>query len=225
MKSSTVPVRKLRILCFHGYQQNAKDFAGKLGSLRKALKSRAELIFIDAPHLVKADDSISEPCASESRAWWTWQDPDVAGRPSLASTYTGVEASLQLATNALSQHQPIDGVLGFSQGSALASLLLAQCQNQGSDTRIKFAILAGAFLPKDPKYAKHLRETAVHVPTLFVCGESDKYIPLGRTKELIETFDQQRVQQYVHTGGHMVPTCTGDFKRCLQTFLDAQETL
>lgn len=24
VKSSTVPVRKLRILCFHGYQQNAK---------------------------------------------------------------------------------------------------------------------------------------------------------------------------------------------------------
>lgn len=50
-----------------------QDFAGKLGSLRKALKSRAELIFIDAPHLVKADDSISEPGASEPRAWWTWQ--------------------------------------------------------------------------------------------------------------------------------------------------------
>lgn len=50
-----------------------QDFAGKLGSLRKALKSRAELIFIDAPHLVDADESISEPFVGEPRAWWTWQ--------------------------------------------------------------------------------------------------------------------------------------------------------
>lgn len=41
-----------------------------------------------------------------------YQDPDVAGRPSLASTYTGVEASLKVATDALSEHQPIDGFLG-----------------------------------------------------------------------------------------------------------------
>lgn len=87
------------------------------------------------------------------------------------------------------------------------------------------AVQAGAFLPKDPKYAKLITETAVQVPTLFVCGESDSYIPLDRTKEVMNTFDQQNVQQYLHTGGHMVPTCTGDFKRCLQEFLDAQETL
>jgi hypothetical protein len=40
------------------------------------------------------------------------QDPDVAGRPSLASSYTGVEASLHLAEQAISEHKPIDGFLG-----------------------------------------------------------------------------------------------------------------
>ena len=50
-----------------------QDFAGKLGSLRKALKSRAELVLIDAPHVMDADQSISEPSAGEPRAWWTWQ--------------------------------------------------------------------------------------------------------------------------------------------------------
>lgn len=50
-----------------------QDFAGKLGSVRKALKSRAEFVFIDAPHFVDADQSLSEPSLSEPRAWWTWQ--------------------------------------------------------------------------------------------------------------------------------------------------------
>ena len=36
----------------------------------------------------------------------------MAGRSSLASTYTGVEASLKLAADALSDNHPIDGLLG-----------------------------------------------------------------------------------------------------------------
>ena len=42
-----------------------------------------------------------------------YQDPDVAGRPSLASHYTGVEASMQSALSAIAEHQPIDGFLGM----------------------------------------------------------------------------------------------------------------
>ena len=44
-----------------------------------------------------------------------YQDPDVAGRPSLASAYTGVETSLWIATAALAEHEPIDGFLGTSR--------------------------------------------------------------------------------------------------------------
>ena len=106
---TSTPTRKLRILCFHGYLQNAQviaalgravphhcrfctavppasdlqivrkcllevqEFSGKIGSLRKALKSRAELIFIDAPHHVEAEQSISDSAAVDPRAWWKWQ--------------------------------------------------------------------------------------------------------------------------------------------------------
>ncbi|KAL0024740.1 hypothetical protein WJX77_012417 [Trebouxia sp. C0004] len=170
---TSTPTRKLRILCFHGYLQNAQEFAAKIGSLRKALKSRAELIFIDAPHHVEAEQSICDPAAGDPRAWWKWQDRDLAGRPSLASSYTGVEASLQLAEQAIFEHKPIDGFLGFSQGAALASLALIQCQNQRIEHKIQFAILAGAFLPKDPEYAHMMTQAAISVPTLFITGGAD----------------------------------------------------
>ena len=86
--------RKLKILCLHGYLQNSKvgqlfcmllstsesscamvcqEFAGKLGSLRKALKSRADFIFIDAPHVVPSQHDMPESTSSEQRAWWTWE--------------------------------------------------------------------------------------------------------------------------------------------------------
>ena len=141
---------------------------------------------------------------------------------------------------------------GFSQGAALASLVLAQCQKDHVEPRIKFAILVsansmeqtvlwhsftchdavmcisryncheqvGAFLPKDPQYAHMMTTQSIGIPTLFISGNGDQLIPAQRTEELIATFDPESAQRYVHSGGHMVPTCTGDFKTCLQDFLD-----
>ncbi|KAF3453082.1 hypothetical protein FNV43_RR03516 [Rhamnella rubrinervis] len=42
--------RKLKILCLHGFRQNASSFKGRTASLAKKLKSIAELVFVDAPH-------------------------------------------------------------------------------------------------------------------------------------------------------------------------------
>ncbi|XP_062081815.1 rhodanese-like domain-containing protein 6 isoform X2 [Humulus lupulus] len=42
--------RKLRILCLHGFRQNASSFKGRTASLAKKLKSFVELVFVDAPH-------------------------------------------------------------------------------------------------------------------------------------------------------------------------------
>ncbi|CAI8603559.1 unnamed protein product [Vicia faba] len=44
--------RKLRILCLHGFRQNASSFKGRTASLTKKLKKIAEFVFIDAPHEV-----------------------------------------------------------------------------------------------------------------------------------------------------------------------------
>ncbi|KAI4301691.1 hypothetical protein L6164_034942 [Bauhinia variegata] len=42
--------RKLRILCLHGFRQNASSFKGRTASLAKKLKKITEFVFIDAPH-------------------------------------------------------------------------------------------------------------------------------------------------------------------------------
>lgn len=60
----------------------------------------------------------------------------------------------------------------------------------------------------------------VKTPTLFVHGQQDQLIPPERTQQLIGTFDPACTQQYQHSGGHMVPTCTGVFKQVLRDFLD-----
>ena len=47
--------RKLRVLCIHGYRQNAKTSKEKLGSFRKLIAKFADLDFITAPHLIPSD--------------------------------------------------------------------------------------------------------------------------------------------------------------------------
>ncbi|CAL9048906.1 rhodanese-like domain-containing protein 6 isoform X1 [Musa acuminata AAA Group] len=43
-------LRKLRILCLHGFRQNASSFKGRTSSLAKKLKDMVEFVFVDAPH-------------------------------------------------------------------------------------------------------------------------------------------------------------------------------
>ena len=127
---------KLRILCLHGFLQNADSFRGKVGSLRKALKSRAELIFVDATHLAPSVDTseLRSAGGTESpRAWWTWQvgfqdspySPNSSGwstagmqdtepgmRPSKAHRYCGWEGSRDVLLQVLQDAQPVHGILG-----------------------------------------------------------------------------------------------------------------
>lgn len=57
MSKSAVP---LRILCIHGYRQNANSFREKTGALRKLLKKQVELVYVSAPHPVPAIQNESE---------------------------------------------------------------------------------------------------------------------------------------------------------------------
>lgn len=42
---------KIKILCLHGYRQNAESFRSKTGSFRKFVNKYAEFVFISAPHV------------------------------------------------------------------------------------------------------------------------------------------------------------------------------
>lgn len=46
-----VIIDKMKILCLHGYRQNADSFKSKIGSFRKFVNKYAEFVFISAPHI------------------------------------------------------------------------------------------------------------------------------------------------------------------------------
>jgi predicted esterase len=200
--------------------------------MRKALKSRAELVFVDAPY--SAETATTEQAADAAgaaeggRSWWEWQD--VGGRPSGAAHYTGWDASQAAIVQALHDHAPVDGILGFSQGATAAALFLAHAAAAGDDgtgTGAQsaplpgWAVLIGGFLPRDEAHAQVVRGAGLALPSLHVSGDRDALVPRERSEALWECFAPARRAVHLHPGAHMVPTCSGEFKAALVAFLEA----
>lgn len=57
---------KLKVLCLHGYMQNATLFHSRMGSWRKALKASVEFVCLDGPH---AAQHSSPESAETERSW------------------------------------------------------------------------------------------------------------------------------------------------------------
>ena len=83
---------KLKVLCLHGFTQNAETFRAKTGSVRKSLKSKVEFVFLDAPHsaagffdeadrsaLGTTDGADADPVGP--RAWWLMGENDAEDEP------------------------------------------------------------------------------------------------------------------------------------------------
>ncbi|GAX85192.1 hypothetical protein CEUSTIGMA_g12610.t1 [Chlamydomonas eustigma] len=229
---------KLKLLCLHGYLQNSEVFRSRIGSVRKALKSRLEFEFVEGPYEATFGRGISNTSSEETsenidtssapgqqavgRSWWQWTDVGPDGRPSRATSYTGWEPSLELLVHTINVHKP-DGVFGFSQGAAATALLLSCLESRPElqqSWRPKFAIMISGFLPRDPSFAELVQKARPSVPSMFVYGTADEMVPPERTQELIAAFDQECSSVYKHAGAHLVPTCSGTFKQALTSFID-----
>lgn len=64
---------KIKILCLHGYRQNADSFKSKIGSFRKIVNKYAEFTFLSAPLVAPPIDENSE-VSEEQRSWWFNKD-------------------------------------------------------------------------------------------------------------------------------------------------------
>ena len=72
---------KARILCLHGYGQNADFFRARTGALRKALKSSCDFTFLDGTFEARASflgDADGERGAA--LGWWEWEEGGVPRR-------------------------------------------------------------------------------------------------------------------------------------------------
>jgi hypothetical protein len=144
-------MRKLRILCLHGYHGSAKALRMQMRPVTEGLEPLAEFVCVDAPSLAIGDFG-----------WWHAVSNDAAGPkhagvgPSMR--YEGWSETKGWLVSLFRQSAPFDGVFGFSQGAALTSLLVGLRSPHEAETGISFdfAMMVGAFASNDGGHATYI---------------------------------------------------------------------
>ncbi|KAG6975747.1 hypothetical protein JG688_00002053 [Phytophthora aleatoria] len=174
-----------RVLCLHGFGQDAPKFRNRISSLRRALKSSFDFVFPEAPFLVTSfpnstpeeQDKIAE--AEPTYKWWDFEIDEETGK----HTYGRVDEAVEYLAEFVRKEGPFDGIFGFSQGGMMANLLL-QRQYLG-----------------DPVYKT---EQKVDVPSIHFMGKTEAIVSMERGQKLVELYNNSKV--FVHPGGHFIPT-------------------
>jgi len=219
-------LRKLRILCIHGYRQNAKTFREKLGSFRKLVGKHAELEFVTAPNAIPSDN----PDEQDQYGWWFSKDDQSFDAHENSTCELGFGESVQVVEEALKKGvggEKYDGVLAFSQGASLAAHLCLLQQNGNLGSNFKFCILVAGFVSRTMKHrelfqAMQQSGQAITIPTLHVFGDTDKVIEKDMSEDMLQFFASPDIIR--HPGGHFVPA-TGEHKRGFPTFLEKMQKL
>ncbi|ERN03155.1 hypothetical protein AMTRI_Chr02g263390 [Amborella trichopoda] len=226
--------KKLRILCLHGFRQNASNFKGRTASFAKKIKRLAELVYIDAPHEVpfvfrpRAFSDQGPPLEKCNRrfAWFIspeshalkdeaeehegpkWVQADEPFDPLQYEKQTeGWETSYAYIMEMVQRLGPFDGVLGFSQGAAMAATLCAK-QERESEGQLSFGfvILCSGFLSP----VKELFQgPPIKCPSLHIFGSergNDRQITHAVSVELVSMFSSDTSVLLEHDSGHIIPT-------------------
>ncbi|HEY0191789.1 MAG TPA: hypothetical protein VGC42_11760 [Kofleriaceae bacterium] len=193
----------LRLLGLHGYHGSAAGLRGQAAALADAIAPVADLVCVDAPSLASGDFG-----------WWH------ASQEGAGVRYRGWEKTRDGLAGFCARSGPFDGVLGFSQGAALAALLVALGAFDGAAApRFDFAIAIGGFASRDPGHAAAFEVAGgIDVPTLHVIGRRDGIVAPRASHALASRFRGARVVE--HDGGHVIPADAG-VRAATAEFLDA----
>ncbi|XP_030459942.1 rhodanese-like domain-containing protein 6 isoform X1 [Syzygium oleosum] len=247
--TGAIASRKLRILCLHGFRQNASSFKGRTASLAKKLRNIAELVFVDAPHelcfiyqpsVVDGHSKVStehrgppkEKC-NKKFAWLVppdfsagseadWKEADGPFDPLQYQQQTGgFDSSLAYLKSTYLRDGPFDGILGFSQGAAMAALVCARKDKLKGEMDFRFAILCSGFALNLAEF----EHGSINCPSLHIFGSDrgrDRQIPNTASAGLAEYFEDGSRVIIEHDNGHIIPTrppYIDEIKDFLQRFL------
>lgn len=181
-----------RILCLHGYSMNQAWMQRWLGSLQAALGADYELVCPQGPVPCPEDEvravwaRIAAPLPPDRVGPglnWAWYRANDESPPS----YQFIEQSEVYLQQLLLAQGPFDGVIAWSQGTVMVSLLL-MAQPQA----FAWAILAGGALPADPRFAQQL-PAYFDLPSLHLIGERESPFMQQRAEALAARFHQADV--------------------------------
>jgi fermentation-respiration switch protein FrsA (DUF1100 family) len=146
---------------------------------------------------------------------WAWFRRDEA-----TQAYRFLDEGMRTLAAAIRSAGGVDGVIGFSQGAAMAALLAASLEIPGrvpstevpwlKEVRdanggepLRFAALYSGFYARDESLASWVYDPKIQTPTLHYFGSLDTVVDEERSQGLVDRCEDPVV--VVHPGGHYVP--------------------
>jgi len=209
----------VRILLLPGLAQNEAVFRKKFATIQRQCGNAVEFEVLEPPHVLKAPN---QPGLDPSSSGSTFDDPELLPRAwwfaneEQTGLYRGhMESIIYLRNFLAKQTIPFDGILGFSQGASMASLIIALLERPYLHPEflvdgklphqpLRFAVLVSAFKPMDPSLAAPYEHGKLKTPSLHVIGRNDVVLGVKRSIMLLENFENPRAEW--HDGGHFVPS-------------------
>ncbi|KAH3899017.1 probable Family of serine hydrolases 1 [Saccharomycodes ludwigii] len=229
-----------KLLCLHGFLQNAKVFSEKSSGIRKLLKKAGiQTDYIDGPVVLERkdlpfemDDDKWQACldANVNRAWFSHSE---------ISKELDLSDSIKYVSEYIAKNGPYDGIIAFSQGAALATIITNQITTlvpTQPQFKVSVIISGYSFTEPDPEHPGQLRITEKFVKSftpnperttkmLFIYGSSDQAVPCQRSKYLYNIYENSNVKDnlkaFEHDGGHMVPNKKGFLRPIVEEISEA----
>uniref|UniRef100_A0A7S2RMZ6 Serine hydrolase domain-containing protein n=1 Tax=Mucochytrium quahogii TaxID=96639 RepID=A0A7S2RMZ6_9STRA len=169
-----------------------------------------QLVGVDAPHIVtpkirissknirtKPRDPSTLGLACQTRAWYYEKDG--------VKTF-GLEESIDHILEVARMHGPFDGLVGFSQGGCLGSLLLSQSFAETLGGNI--GVFCSSYAYQDGLCF------SPHIQSLHYFSRLDRMIRAEKSEKLCNSMNGQSVE---HGSGHHIPA--DEFHKTLHSFL------
>lgn len=139
----------------------------------------------------------------------------------------GWPKSFDKLKNVFSELGPFDGVLGFSQGAAVASSLCFLREFSTKDNiEFRFVILCSGFVSSAHEHQDWLSNSAgflpLDCPSLHLFGDThgcDRQISTEDSMKLVSLFKSDHRMVLKHNSGHIVP-CQKEYLSQVKTFLN-----
>lgn len=193
----------MRILCLHGWRTSGAILRDQMLEVSQALEAgigpALDLHFVDAPHAASGPAQDVVAANWPGVPYFEWWDKTEDG------AYAGADETLAYLREYDQRNGPFEGVVGFSQGAALASLL---CSGSGAPSptlpELRFAVIMSGFCPAD-KTIKAAMAAAepLRVPAVVTHGKKDFN---KKGSELLAAMWAPGLATLVeHGAGHVVP--------------------
>lgn len=166
-------------------------------------------MYISAPHLIPASSAIQDESmetlqavpangkVEEQRGWYFSTEQLTFNSHDETDFSWGLQESINVVSKAFEELGPFDGILGFSQGAALGSILCYMLEKGGEQYQtniselksqiivlelnfsFRFAILVSGFRSRLSPHT-YFYKTKQTIATLHVIGETDRIVEKGR---------------------------------------------